>query len=181
MHQVAGQQHRALLDLQASIRRMFDQGRQAGVVRQAQQGGDHHQVAVIGFRVVPVQIQELAGHLRQHRREVPFVQDPVANLWMDVLDDVVEADRVREQLVVLLGVGQDRQYADLVDQAGEGGAVGLERSEAPRQFGAHAGHFQAGSPGLAHAALHGTGAGVENLLDDQADGEGCCCSSHPVA
>ncbi|MNR03681.1 hypothetical protein D3C85_1195900 [compost metagenome] len=101
--------------------------------------------------------------------KLPDTEDLVAQCRVNLLDHIVQADRVGKQLVVLFGIQQDRQHANLVDQPGQCCLVRLELSEAQAQFITDAGHIQAFRPDFAHFLFNDIGAGVEDLLDHQAD------------
>ncbi|MNN82409.1 hypothetical protein D3C81_1993430 [compost metagenome] len=61
----------------------------------------------------------------------------------------MQANRVGQQLVVLFGIDQHRQRADLVDQAAQSGLFRLELCIATADFVADACHFQAVGPDIA--------------------------------
>ncbi|MOA53005.1 hypothetical protein D3C78_1763950 [compost metagenome] len=60
----------------------------------------------------------------------------------------MQAHRVGQQFVVLFGIDQHRQCANLVDQPAEGGLVGLELCKAAADFVADARHIQAVGPDI---------------------------------
>ncbi|MNN53357.1 hypothetical protein D3C81_1681030 [compost metagenome] len=84
---------------------------------------------------------------------------------------MVEADGVGQQLVVLFGVGEDRQHADLMHQAGQGGLVGHQAGVVAAEYVADAGDLRALVPHFAHLAVDHVGGGLEHLLHRQAGGE----------
>jgi bifunctional UDP-N-acetylglucosamine pyrophosphorylase/glucosamine-1-phosphate N-acetyltransferase len=84
---------------------------------------------------------------------------------------LVEGARVGEDLRVLLGVGEDRQGADAMHQAGEGRLVGRQAGVVAAEHVAHAGDLAALAPDLAHLAIDHVGGGLEHLLHGQAGGQ----------
>ncbi|MNE91344.1 hypothetical protein D3C80_1889450 [compost metagenome] len=82
-----------------------------------------HEVDIIDPLGLTLEVQVLSRQLGQHFRKLPDLQQFVAEQGMNVLDHVVEAHGVGQQFVVVFGVGQDRQHADLVHQPAECGLV----------------------------------------------------------
>ncbi|MNI43554.1 hypothetical protein D3C73_978870 [compost metagenome] len=114
-----------------------------------------------------VQVQQ--RDLYQHVGKLPDSQQLFAQHRVDMVNDVVQADRVGQQLVVIFGVGQDGQYANLVNQPAECRLIGLELRVTAAQRIADAGDFQAFAPDIAHFFLDHVRTGVKNLLHDQAN------------
>lgn len=148
---------------------------QAGIgmlaAKVALQGGDLDQVGIVGARRVAGEVQVLARDLGDRRGEIPGFEDALADQRMDALDHVAQADGVRQQLVVILGVGEDRQHADLVHQPGQGRLVRRQAGVVTGQHVADAGDLGALVPDFAHLAVDHVGGGLEHLLHGQAGGQ----------
>ena len=90
---------------------------------------------------------------------------------MDVFDDVIERHRVREQFVVLFGVGQNRQHPNLMNQTAQCSLIRFQLGVASAQGITDASDFQALTPHLAHFLFDHVRACMEDLLHDQPDGQ----------
>ncbi|MNY52112.1 hypothetical protein D3C86_1877560 [compost metagenome] len=88
-----------------------------------------------------------------------------------MVDHMVEADRVGQQLVVFFRVGEDGQHAYLVHQAGQGGLVGHQAGVVAAEHVADAGDLRAFVPDFAHLAVDHVRGGLEHLLHRQAGGQ----------
>ncbi len=148
---------------------------QAGIgmlaAKVALQGGDLDQVGIVRARRVAGEVQVLARDLGDRRGEIPGLENALADQRMDALDHMAQADGVRQQLVVILGVGEDRQHADLVHQSGQGRLVRRQAGVVTGQHVADAGDLGALVPDFAHLAIDHVGGGLEHLLHGQAGGQ----------
>ena len=128
-----------------------------------------HQIDVIDLYRVAFEILIQPRQLHQSFRKIPDAQELVAEQRMKVVDYMVEADRIREQFIVVFGVGQNRQHADLMHQSTQRRLIRLELGITTTQRITDPGDFQALAPDFAHFLFHHFGTGVENLLHHQAD------------
>lgn len=88
--------------------------------------GDLHNVDVINLVSLAVQVMNLARQVDQLLRKLPGLEDLVPQHRLELLDHVMQANRVGQQFVVLFGIDEYRQRANLVDQPTQGGLVRLE-------------------------------------------------------
>ena len=113
----------------------------------------------------------MARQLDQHFRELPDAQQFVANQRVDVFDDMVKGNRVREQFVVFFGVSQNRQHPDLMHQPAQRCLIRFKGGATAAQGVTNAGDFEALTPHITHFVFNHLGAGMEDLLHDQPDRE----------
>ena len=137
----------------------------------ALQRGDLDDVDVVDLGRVASEVQILARHDGDRLGKFPGAQDLVADDRVNLLDHVVEADGVGQQFIVFFGVGENRQHANLVHQAGERGLIGHEAGVVAAQYMADAGDLGALVPHFAHLAVDHVAGGLEHLLHGQAGGQ----------
>ncbi|MCY1449477.1 hypothetical protein D9M71_662150 [compost metagenome] len=119
----------------------------------ALQHGYLNHVGVVDFVAVTAEVEVLGGNRGDGLGKIPALQDALANHRMDLVDDEGEAVRILQQGGVAFRIGQDRQGADLVDQAGECRLLGSQSGVVAAQHVADAGHLQALAPDFVHLAL----------------------------
>src|SRR5690554_1125555 len=109
---------------------------------QALQHGDLYHIGIINSIWVAGEFEMLAGYMAQGLGEVPGGKNPVAENRVNSLDDLVQTGGIAQQLTVVFGIAENRQYTNLMYQAGERCLVGFQSGVMFAQYMTDIGHLR---------------------------------------